>query len=353
MNTATRHPPCLRMSGLVAPALLLACTTAGADPGVLSQPADQSPHRVGRVEVAEGVRLEYLDWGGSGEPLVFLAGLGNTAHIYDGLAPRLTDHHRVVGLTRRGFGGSDRSATGYDTQTLVADLAVALDQLGLERVTLVGHSIAGAEVHAFAAAHPERVRRVIFLESADFGCDDQPPIPPPMLPSGRKLAGLFIADPFNEPLPAEDRASATAEHAAYHARLGWSPPLGELLARRGELPEGSRAAEPKGGPFMAMIRGKQGCLPVLPMPALLVSVSEPNTKWVALDEQERPVELTPEDERFLQADWAKKRQEVAARFVRQIPRGQVHAIPGAHHMIFLSHPEETLRAMRAFLAERP
>lgn len=335
--------------GLLAP-LLLACQAAAADPPIPLNPADHSPHRAGRVEVSPGVRLEYLDWGGSGEPLVLLAGFGNTPHVFDELAPRFTHRHRVIGVTRRGFGGSDRTADGYDTQTLVADLAAVLDSLNLGRVVLVAHSIGGAEAHAFATAHPARVRGVIFLDSADFGCDDVAVVPPLALPSGRKLAGLFMADPFNAPLPAEDRVSAAAEHAGYLRRLGWSLPIGELLAQRGEHPEGSRAAGPEEGLFMAMRKGQDRCLPTLELPALLVAVREPESEWTALGADDQPLDLTPEEKKFLREDWAKKRDQVAARFTRQLPRGRVAAVPGAHHMIFLSHPDETFRAMRDFLA---
>ena len=74
---------------------------------------DPTPHRVGYVTVAKGVRLEYLDFGGTGEPLVLLAGIGNTAHAYDDFAPAFTDRFHVVAITRRGFGASSHPDTGY------------------------------------------------------------------------------------------------------------------------------------------------------------------------------------------------------------------------------------------------
>ena len=69
------------------------------------------------VRVAPGVRLHYLDFGGpAGAPtILFLAGLGNTAHSFDDFAPRFTDKFHVVALTRRGFGESDHPESGYDT----------------------------------------------------------------------------------------------------------------------------------------------------------------------------------------------------------------------------------------------
>ena len=56
----------------------------------------------------EGVRFHYLDWGGDGDPLLMLAGLGCTAHIFAELAPHLTDRFRVLALTRRGHGLTDQ-----------------------------------------------------------------------------------------------------------------------------------------------------------------------------------------------------------------------------------------------------
>ena len=50
---------------------------------------DKSPHTVQFVSVDKNVKLEVLDWGGSGRPVVLLAGLGNTAHVFDDFAPKL------------------------------------------------------------------------------------------------------------------------------------------------------------------------------------------------------------------------------------------------------------------------
>jgi hypothetical protein len=75
--------------------------------------SDASPHKSGFVE-ANGIKLHYLDWGGQGETLLFLAGLGDNAHIFDDLAPEFTDHFHVLAMTRRGFGEPDCPDAGYD-----------------------------------------------------------------------------------------------------------------------------------------------------------------------------------------------------------------------------------------------
>lgn len=112
------------------------------------------------------VSLAYLDWGGNGPPLVLLPGLGDTPHIFSAIAPRLTVQHRVLGLSRRGHGGSDAPPDGFEPQTLARDIAGFLQALGLEGVTLVGHSIAGNEMTALAAAGEPRLAGLVYLDAA-------------------------------------------------------------------------------------------------------------------------------------------------------------------------------------------
>jgi non-heme chloroperoxidase len=126
---------------------------------------DKSPHKSSFVCV-NGINLHYLDWGGRGDVLLFLAGMGNNAHIFDHLAPRFADKFHVIALTRRGHGESDHPETGYDIDTLTEDLRQFLDALGIENVILAGHSMAGVELSHFSALYPARVLKLIFLEAA-------------------------------------------------------------------------------------------------------------------------------------------------------------------------------------------
>ena len=82
---------------------------------------------------ANHVKLHYLDWGGKGKTLLFLHGLGDTAHIFDVLAPKFTNEFRVLGLTRRGHGESEIPEGGYDTETRVEDIRQFLDALKISR----------------------------------------------------------------------------------------------------------------------------------------------------------------------------------------------------------------------------
>jgi len=126
---------------------------------------DKSPHKSDFVNV-NGIKLHYLDWGGEGDVLLFLAGMGCNAHIFDHLAPRFTDKFHVMALTRRGHGESDHPETGYDVDTLTEDMYQFMDALGVEKVILAGHSMANVELSHFNALYPEHVIKLIFLDAA-------------------------------------------------------------------------------------------------------------------------------------------------------------------------------------------
>jgi pimeloyl-ACP methyl ester carboxylesterase len=76
-----------------------------------------------------------------GRPIVLLAGLGNTAHVYDEFAPKLTGLGHAYAVTRRGYGASSRPASGYDVARLGEDILAVIDTLQLEKPVLTGHSI--------------------------------------------------------------------------------------------------------------------------------------------------------------------------------------------------------------------
>ena len=114
-----------------------------------------------------GIRLHYLDWGGSGPTLIFLTGMGSSGYIFNRFAPRFTDKFHVLVLTRRGQGDSDYPETGYDADTLTEDIRLFMDSLNVEKAILAGHSLAGVELTHFAATYPTRVDKLVYLDALD------------------------------------------------------------------------------------------------------------------------------------------------------------------------------------------
>lgn len=118
------------------------------------------------VTVEENVKLEVVDWGGSGRPLVLLAGLGFDIHVFDQFAPKLAPKYHVYGITRRGFGASSVPETGYSSERLGEDVIAVLNELKIERPILVGWSIAGSELSYVGSVRSEKVTALIYLEAA-------------------------------------------------------------------------------------------------------------------------------------------------------------------------------------------
>jgi non-heme chloroperoxidase len=134
-----------------------------------AHPIDPSPHKVRFVTVAPSVKLEVLDWGGNGPPLVFLAGLGHTGHNFDSFALKFTDKHHVYAITRRGYGVSSEpppTDDNYGSDRLADDVLAVLDALHIEKPVLAGHSISGQELSSIGTRHPERVAGLVYLDAA-------------------------------------------------------------------------------------------------------------------------------------------------------------------------------------------
>ncbi len=153
----------MNANSVIATVVLVAAGTTWAQ--TPSEWQDPSPHHIQFIEVQEGVKLEVLDWGGSGRAIVFLPGLGNTAHVFDDFAPKLTSAFHVYGITRRGFGASSAPESGYDADRLGDDVLAVIDALKISKPVLAGHSLGGEELSSIGTRHPEKVSALIYLDA--------------------------------------------------------------------------------------------------------------------------------------------------------------------------------------------
>ena len=92
------------------------------------------------VTTNDGVRLHYVE-SGSGAPLVMIPGWSQTAAQFEAQIEGLSASRRVIAFDMRGHGESDKPENGYKIQRLAMDLRNAIEALGLERVSLLGHSM--------------------------------------------------------------------------------------------------------------------------------------------------------------------------------------------------------------------
>jgi len=113
-----------------------------------------------------GIRLHYLDHGGTGPTLVLAPGLTANAHSFGGLMRAgLGDVAHVLALDMRGRGQSDAPATGYTMEDHAGDVLGLLDALELERIVMGGHSFGGLLTYWLAANHPDRVERCVVIDA--------------------------------------------------------------------------------------------------------------------------------------------------------------------------------------------
>jgi pimeloyl-ACP methyl ester carboxylesterase len=129
---------------------------------------DRTSHTIRFVDVEKGVKLEVVDWGGTGRPLILLAGGNNHAHSFDRFAPKLTSTYHVYGITRRGSGTSSAplpTRANYDADRLGDDVVAVIAALGLDKPILVGHSLAGQELSSVGSRHPDKVAGLVYLDA--------------------------------------------------------------------------------------------------------------------------------------------------------------------------------------------
>lgn len=210
--------------------LLILLIVILAKPQTGAQWHDPSAHRVEFVTVQPGVRLEVLDWGGTGRPVVLLAGLGMTAHVFDGFAERLAQSCHVYGITRRGYGASSQPASGYSEERLAQDDLAVFSALKLDRPVVAGHSISGNELSQLGIHHYERISGLVYLDALNDSSDDYTDID--------ALWGKLPQNPAAKVSPADVKSFATFRE--WKLRVGkLAIPEAELRTEFVENPDGS------------------------------------------------------------------------------------------------------------------
>jgi pimeloyl-ACP methyl ester carboxylesterase len=109
--------------------------------------------------------ISYFDQG-RGHALVFVHGLGGDFTHFEHIAPAFVDRFRVIGLDMPGCGDSCKPRSRHSLKSYADTLLAALDQLGVKKATLVGHSAGGAVCAMAALMAPERVEDLVLINTA-------------------------------------------------------------------------------------------------------------------------------------------------------------------------------------------
>jgi pimeloyl-ACP methyl ester carboxylesterase len=123
------------------------------------------PANFGTLNVVTNGTQIYVRAGGEGPAVLLLHGYGETGDMWAPLAARLARNHGVIVPDLRGLGLSSRPAGGYDKKTQAEDIAGVLDSLKIDKVDLVTHNIGNMVGYAFAAQHPDRVRKFVIIDA--------------------------------------------------------------------------------------------------------------------------------------------------------------------------------------------
>jgi pimeloyl-ACP methyl ester carboxylesterase len=286
-----------------------------------SAPPTSEHESVRMVPVAPDVRLEVVDWGGSGPPMVFLVGMGMEAANYEQFASRFRDGHHIYGINRRGTGRSSTPASGYDAATRARDIIVVLDSLHVDKAVLVGHSFAADELSKVGVTYPSRVRGLVYLDAYNYpapGDVKMPPLPPQAA--------------MNRPRKrTREDSLQIAAFEALDTDTTSRPPIvnSDSLARAGAEPADYTR---------------------LTVPALAIYADQPmSAAEMFKDYEQFDARNQAMARRFTEAGEQGLR-DIRERFRTQVRRGTVLVIPGATHMIYRSNADDVERAMRAFLA---
>jgi pimeloyl-ACP methyl ester carboxylesterase len=125
------------------------------------------PLRFRDAHLKTGVRLRYAEQGDpAGQPLILLHGYTDSSFSFSRVLPQLSAKYRVYALDLRGHGDSDRPLSGYKLSDFAADVLAFMDEKGIQRATIVGHSMGSFITQQVALAAPERVERLVLIGTA-------------------------------------------------------------------------------------------------------------------------------------------------------------------------------------------
>lgn len=162
-----------------------------------------------------GIQIAYEDDGDGDTTLLLMHGLTANRASFEGLMRHgLADGYRVLRVDLRGRGLSDKPETGYHMRDHAEDMLGLLDALGIERVTLVGHSFGGLLSVYMAANMPGKIEKIVVMDAGKEAT--YPDVLPKIKPSLERLG---------KPLPSWDVYLNAIRNSPYYADGFWDADL--------------------------------------------------------------------------------------------------------------------------------
>ncbi|ROR91970.1 alpha/beta fold hydrolase [Nocardioides aurantiacus] len=267
-----------------------------------------------------GHDLSYVD-SGTGPVVLFIHGILGSQRQWEHLVDRMDDDHRVLLPDLFGHGDSAKPMGDYSLSSHAATLRDLLDRLGVDRVTLVGHSLGGGIAMQFFYLFPERVERLVLVSSGGLGREVNLVLRAATLPGAAQVLGVVASAPVLSRVEALGRGAQ---------RVGWKPGADVAAIWRGFSTLGDRGSR---AAFLSTTRavidfGGQSISAhdhledAPPIPTLIV--------WGTKDH-------------MIPAAHAVAAQEA-------VPDCQVELFEGAGHFPHLDDPDRFARVLRGFVA---
>ena len=258
-----------------------------------------------------GLALHALEWGEPGRPaLCFLHGGSAHAHWFDAVVPAFVDRYHVLSLDQRGHGASQwASDPAYATEDFARDLLGVMDALGWRRMTVIGHSMGGHNAMAFAAWHPDRVDRLVVVDSR------------PSIPAERLQTMHRRGD--RGPMRHETLESALKSFRLLPRETVADPRLLEHLARVGVTKRDGRFLYR----FDPACNGRR----------------RPTDGWALLDRITAPTLLVRGEHSPILP------REMATDMLARLSHARLLEMPGTYHHLVLDAPGAFARALEDFL----
>lgn len=126
------------------------------------------PFSVNKVELPEGIKVAYVDEGKGDQTILFIHGLGSYLPAWKKNIEGLKGQYRCIAIDLPGYGKSSKGKYEGSMRFYATVVSEFIDALGLDKVTLAGHSMGGQIVIVTALAYPDKVDKLVLVAPAGF-----------------------------------------------------------------------------------------------------------------------------------------------------------------------------------------